>query len=144
MKIQGEHARDKPALQVVVALALAMLGGGCKPAKTETSAISADAGQELYDLYCATCHLDGGASFPTPALNGSAVVAGPVEETIRVILHGQSGKSQIDGEVTGGIMPAQAGLTNDEIAAIVSFVRSEFAGKEDPVLPSRVESLRIK
>ncbi len=144
MTNRDEHARGTLVLQAAVGLALAFVGAGCEPKKSETQAISREAGQELYDLYCATCHLDGGASFPTPALRASEWMAGPPENTIQVILHGQSGKSKIDGEITGGIMPAQAGLTNDEIADIVSFVRAEFAGKEDPVNPSQVEALRVK
>ncbi len=95
-------------------------------------------------MYCAMCHLDGSASFPNPALKGSEFLAGPAENTIKVILFGQSGISKIDGKVTGGIMPPQAGLTNDEIAAIVNYVRTEFAGKTDPVTPSQVEALRVK
>lgn len=88
--------------------------------------------------------MDGGAYFPTPALKGSELLAGPPSNTIQVILHGQSGKSKIDGEVAGGIMPAQAGLTNEEISAIVSYVRAEFAGKNDVVSPKDVEALRIR
>jgi len=144
MRNSEEHDRGNSVLQVAVVLALAMVSAGCEPKKSETQAISMESGQEFYDLYCATCHLDGSASFPTPALRGSEMLAGPPEKTIQVILYGQSGKSKIDGVVTGGIMPAQAGLTNDEIAAIVSFVRSEFAEKKDLVTPSQVEALRVK
>ncbi len=133
-----------PVLQAAAGLVFALSGMGCEPTKSEAPAISMESGQELYDLYCATCHLDGSASFPTPALRDSGVLAGPPENTIQVILHGQTGQSKIDGVVTGGIMPAQAGLTNEEIAAIVSFVRSEFRGKTESVTPAQVDALRVK
>ena len=125
-------------------MALCAAGAGCGPGKSETPAISTDAGPEWYEMYCAVCHMDGAAYFPTPALKSSAVLAGPPSNTIQIILNGQSGKSKIDGEIAGGIMPAQAGLTNDEIAAIVNYVRAEFAGKTDAVFPSDVQALRIK
>lgn len=144
MTNRAEHGRGHPLLQVVVVVALAAVSLGCKPGKSKTQAISTESGQEWYEMYCATCHMDGGAYFPTPALKGSELLAGPPSNTIQVILHGQSGKSKIDGEVAGGIMPAQAGLTNEEISAIVSYVRAEFAGKNDVVSPKDVEALRIR
>jgi mono/diheme cytochrome c family protein len=144
MKNCGQHGFRFPLLQVVAVLTLSAAGIGCRPVESESPAISAGAGPEWYEMYCATCHMDGAAYFPTPALKGSELLAGPPSNTIRVILYGQSEKSKIDGIIAGGIMPAQAGLTNEEIAGIVNFVRAEFAGKDDAVSPSEVEALRIK
>lgn len=77
-----------------------------------------------------------------PSLKGSRVVAGAAEKSINIILHGQQGVSEIDGRKIGGIMPSQAYLDDFEIAAIVTYIRSEFAGVSDLVDESEVRALR--
>ncbi len=77
-----------------------------------------------------------------PALKGSPVLAGAPEKSINIILHGQQGVSEVDGRKIGGIMPSQAYLDDFEIAAIVAYIRAEFAGVTEPVDEAEVRALR--
>lgn len=93
-------------------------------------------------MNCAQCHYDGSGTEMMPSLKGSRVVAGAAEKSINIILHGQQGVSEIDGRKIGGIMPSQAYLDDFEIAAIVTYIRSEFAGVTEPVDEADVRALR--
>jgi mono/diheme cytochrome c family protein len=103
-------------------------------------------GAELYEASCAMCHIDGTANAPNPALVGSPIVNGPPEGVVRIILRGQSGQSLIDGKPGGGIMPAQATLSDQEIAEIVTYVRATFGDKEEAagVSPEFVAKIRAE
>lgn len=93
-------------------------------------------------MNCAQCHYAGEGNDLMPALIGSAALAEPPERTIQIILHGQRGVSEVDGRKIGGIMPPQEYLSDEEIAAIVTYVRTEFAGQDDAVTPEDVAKLR--
>ncbi len=103
-------------------------------------------GAELYEASCAMCHIDGTANAPNPALQGSLIVNGPPEGVVRIILRGQSGQSLIDGKPGGGIMPAQATLSDQEIAVIVTYVKATFGEKKEPesVSPEFVAKIRTE
>lgn len=99
-------------------------------------------GEEIYSMACAQCHYDGLAGSMHPALRGSPILSGDPENTIAIILHGQSGRSVVDGKLLKGIMPAQAYLTDDEISIVVTYIRSEFAGIPAEVPPALVRQVR--
>ena len=78
-----------------------------------------DRGENVYDKQCATCHqADGkGLGEAFPALAGSEVATGPVEEHIRVVLEGRAGTAmQAYAEV----------LTPSDIAAALTYTRNAF------------------
>ena len=77
-----------------------------------------------------------------PALRGSPALMGDPDAVISIILNGQSGLSVVDGKPLHGIMPAQAYLTDEEIASVVTFIRSEFAGISAEVAPAAVGRVR--
>jgi len=39
-------------------------------------------------------------------------------------------------------MPAQANLTNEQIAMVLTFIRNNFENEDDPISPHEVASLR--
>jgi cytochrome c oxidase subunit 2 len=93
-------------------------------------------GEEVYQTHCASCHQANGQGMPPvfPALVGSPVVTGPVEEHIDVILHGRSGTA----------MQAFADqLSDTEIAAVVTYKRNSWGNKTaDSVQPATIQTLR--
>lgn len=99
-------------------------------------------GAEIFQMNCALCHTDGSGSPAAPPLIGSAVVAESGEAIIRSILYGRQGQSIVDGKLFNGIMPAQATLSDKEIAAVVTYVRKQFGGVDSTVKPSDVAALR--
>ncbi len=95
-------------------------------------------GRETFESVCAQCHGNGHGDSVNPPLIGSKVLAGPPLETINVILHGQSGKS-----VVNGLMPAQATLRDVEIANVVAYVRATFANQSEAIPPELVAKARL-
>ena len=79
------------------------------------SAWAAPDGMQLYDTHCATCHGikgDGGVGVPLALDDFQAGVSD--HYLFKTIRHGRKGR----------VMPAFASLSDDEIRAIVSYVRS--------------------
>lgn len=103
-------------------------------------------GREQFIL-CAACHgqqAEGTAA--APPLAGSEWVAGPAENLIRIQLRGLQGPIKVKGqkyEIAGG-MAALAYQTDEQIAAVLSYVRSSFGNKAPPVTPAQVNALRTE
>jgi cytochrome c oxidase subunit 2 len=97
-------------------------------------------GKKAYAATCAACHGPEGKGIPGvfPALEGSKIATGPVEEHIKTVLHGRaSGKF-------GAQMPSFAAQLSDaDAAAIITFERNALGNKTgDVVQPSQVKDLR--
>jgi len=95
------------------------------------------AGREVYASICAACHQpDGrGRQDLAPALVGSAVVLGPAEVPVRVLLNGKEGK-------VGLMPPLGAALDDDKVAAVLTYVRREWGHGGTPVDAALVAAAR--
>jgi mono/diheme cytochrome c family protein len=93
-------------------------------------------GEQVYGNKCSACHQLTGQGLPGvfPPLKGSAVVTAPdPTEHIRTVLRGLSGKS-IGGVTYATAMPAFADqLTDEEVAAVLSYERSSWGNQAGPV-----------
>lgn len=101
-------------------------------------------GKGLFSV-CAACHGPDGQGVPgqTPPLAGSARAQGPRERAIRVLLQG------LDGPLTGsaasginGSMPAALFQHDDEIAAVLTYVRQAWGNNGEPVSREDVAKIR--
>lgn len=103
-----------------------------------------EAGKAAF-MVCMACHGMNGEGGPVgPPLAGSDWVAGPVSNLIRIQLRGLEGPIHINGEVYTppmGMAPL-ATQSNEQIAAVLTYVRNSFGNKAAPVLPEQVEMLR--
>jgi mono/diheme cytochrome c family protein len=102
-------------------------------------------GEQVYGNKCAACHQLTGQGLPGvfPPLKGSAVVtsADPTEH-IRTVLRGLAGKT-IGGVAYATPMPAFADqLTDEEVAAVLSYERMSWGNQGPPVKPEDVLSRR--
>lgn len=85
------------------------------------------------------CHYAGDPGPLAPALRGApSVLAQDPTEMILAVLKGRNHLSASQP----GIMPAQAYLSDREIAAILTYIRKEFGGPATPVQPADVFRLR--
>lgn len=92
-------------------------------------------GAALYDQHCATCHQanGGGVPFINPPLKGSAIVAGDAESlALWVLLGNDAADANYESDYTG-LMPGFKQLSDAEIAAILTQVRTEFSEDKTPV-----------
>ena len=94
------------------------------------------AGENVYATQCATCHqADGQGLAPAfPALAGSKVSQGPLDENINVVLHGREGTAM----QAWGTM-----LSDSDIAAALTYTRNAFGNETgDVVQPQTIARIK--
>ena len=108
------------------------------------------AGRGIYrqDGYCGTCHLRGGQGLPAsgfPPLAGTDWVTGDTDRLIRITLDGLTGPIEVNGTMYPGqvpMTPFRNLLTDEEIAAVLTYVRNAFGNRASPVATEEVAEVR--
>ena len=122
-----------PAAALSVALAAAPLSAQDAPGGVSSVKAAAE-GQQIFEEICAACHMadargGAGAGTGVPALAGNAHLADRAFAA-RTVYHGRGG------------MPRFAGmLSNDQIAAVLTYVRGHFNAYTDQVTPADVDAV---
>lgn len=104
-------------------------------------------GKEQFMTACAPCHQPHGLGLANvaPPLAGSEWVAGPAERLIKVVLHGLYGPIDVAGQRWNLHMPGFGSALNDEqIAAVLSYIRRSWDNSDDPIEPQLVTHVREK
>lgn len=116
-----------------------------KPATTGIPAARLAAGKAVYVQNCLTCHMadGGGVQDMNPPLSKTTWVLGDKNRLIKVVLNGLQDQD-IDGEPYRNVMPAQAQLTDQQIADVLTYVRNSFGNKASAVTPAEVKAARAK
>ncbi|MCE9609297.1 MAG: cytochrome c [Chthoniobacter sp.] len=133
----------KPTLALLVATA--SLAGFVRA--QDAAADQVAEGKKNYMLICVACHQPTGAGLPAvfPPLTKSPYVNGSAERFAAIILKGNAGPFTVDGKPFNQIMPPQeAMLTDEKIAAIMTFVRASFENTPAPVSAAVVAAARKK
>jgi mono/diheme cytochrome c family protein len=102
-------------------------------------------GDMVYAGVCQACHqVDGkGVEGKYPPLAGSEWLLQDSFTPARIVLFGLEGEIRVKGNGFDNKMPEfQDKLSNEEIAAAISFARSSFGNKGVPVIPTQVDSMR--
>jgi ubiquinol-cytochrome c reductase cytochrome b subunit len=87
----------------------------------------AKAGQKVYSQNCSSCHGASGEGGMGPALAGNDFVTGDAKQVIMTVLDGKTGAITVNGKGYNGTMPPWKGtLSNKDIAAVVTFIRTGF------------------
>jgi mono/diheme cytochrome c family protein len=106
-------------------------------------------GGKIYALYCSVCHQPTGLGVPAegkPPLAGSDWVneEGP-NRIIRIILNGLQGPITVSGQQfnQGTAMPPwRDNLSDADIAAVATYIRSTWGNKATPVKPEQAKEIR--
>jgi mono/diheme cytochrome c family protein/glucose/arabinose dehydrogenase/lysophospholipase L1-like esterase len=108
-------------------------------------------GSEVYrrEGHCVTCHQLDGNGLPAaqfPPLAGSEWVSGNEERLIRLTLHGLMGPITVKGVSYPGLVPMTPfkGLSDEELAGVLTYVRNDFGNKASAILPDQVKAVREK
>lgn len=102
-------------------------------------------GDMVYAGVCQACHqADGkGVEGKYPPLAGSEWLLQDSFTPARIVLFGLEGEIRVKGNGFNNKMPQfQDKLSNEEIAAAISFARSSFGNKGVAVIPAQVDSMR--
>jgi len=107
-------------------------------------------GSEVYNRegHCITCHQSNGKGLPDsgfPPLAETKWVIGNSDRLIKLTLKGLMGPMEVLGKKYPGqvpMTPFEHMLKDEEIAAVLTFVRNSFGNKADPVLPEQVAKIR--
>jgi len=118
------------------AAAAAPAGGApAKPGATLTLAELKAKGEKVYMANCSACHQPTGKGMPPafPALDGSKTVNGPKAAHIATVVKGRPGTA----------MASWAHLSDDDIAAVVTYERNSWGNKTgDAIQPAEVAAAR--
>ena len=103
----------------------------------------ADRGKEVYDQNCLACHQIDGGGVPmlTPPLVNAEWVQGDKVRLINVVLKGLQGV-EINGEIYDNPMPPLTHLSDEDIAAVLTYVRANFNNKAGPIKKEEVIAAR--
>lgn len=105
-------------------------------------------GKKLFTQNCASCHMGNGKGIPgsIPPLAGSAM-ANDADATkpIRIVLHGFKGAIERNGTKYNGIMQSwKSNFDDQQIADILSFVRSQWSNAGGAITADQVKEVREK
>lgn len=117
-----------------------------QPDNTQKSATAQpeQPGKKVYDSVCLACHMADGSGVPGmhPPLTESDFVNGDAEKLIGIVLNGVKGKLEVKGEVYNSVMPPQASLSDQQIADVLTYIRSNFGNNSGPVTAEQVKKVR--
>lgn len=102
-------------------------------------------GGSVYMQNCSSCHGSGGKGQPGafPPLSGNPVVTGAPTHVIHIVKAGLTGPIKVKGQSYNGQMPSWSGiLNNDQIAAVVTYIRSSWGNKAGSVTPAQVAATK--
>ncbi|MBS0394569.1 MAG: cytochrome c [Proteobacteria bacterium] len=120
------------------AAALLLAGCGQKPPAGPPSP-----GQRLYAANCLACHQPGGEGVPgvQPPLAGTPVPTGDPQVLLRWVMFGERPAALPRGRYSG-MMPQFGYLSDEDLAVLLSYVRSSFGNHAAPVTPAMVAAAR--
>ncbi len=92
-------------------------------------------GEAVYKANCAACHQLGGEGIPGafPPVASSDYLMADRDRAIRTVMHGLSGEITVNGATYNGVMPSLQ-LSNTDIAAVLSYVRSNFGNNASDII----------
>jgi mono/diheme cytochrome c family protein/glucose/arabinose dehydrogenase len=108
------------------------------------------AGKAIYsrDGYCVTCHQADGKGLEAagfPPIAGSNWMLGSDERIIKIVLKGMYGPIEVNGKKYPGqvpMTPFEGMLKDDEVAAVITYVRNSFGNKAPAITADKVKAVR--
>lgn len=107
-------------------------------------------GKEIYSRegFCMTCHQADGTGLSAsgfPTLSKTPWVLGNEQRLIKIVLKGLQGPIEVNGQKFSGhvpMTPFEGMLKDDEVAAVLTYVRNSFGNKASAITPDQVKAVR--
>lgn len=127
---------------------VAWAGGGAGAEKTAPDPMVI--GKRLYTANCVACHqaTGQGVAGQFPPLAGSEWVVGGDwhgdNHLVKILLQGLQGPIQVEGKTYNGAMPPWKQLKDEQIAAILTYIRNEWGNSASPISAEQVATIRAE
>ena len=110
----------------------------------QSTSVNALPGKSVYMKECLTCHQADGSGVPNmhPPLGPGSWVGKDPKELIAIMMKGLSGKIEVNGEAYKNFMPSHAKMSDEEIADVLTYIRSSFGNNFGPVSEEMVSKIR--
>ncbi|MBM3868874.1 MAG: c-type cytochrome, partial [Verrucomicrobia bacterium] len=133
LPVSGQLAEELPAPQAAYLKKLASSG----PAIVSP-------GQAIYEALCLNCHQAAGQGLTGvyPPLAKSDWVAGDPQTLIKLTIHGLSGPTKVLGKDYGLVPMPPMGLDDQQLADVLTYVRSAFGNSAPAVSSAEVKAVR--
>jgi mono/diheme cytochrome c family protein len=112
---------------------------------TAESSLLVRLGQTVYEAHCATCHGAEGRGMPPdypPLAGNQSIQMASAVNPIRVVLNGGYPPGTADNPMPHGMPPFAQTMSDDEVAAVVSYIRSSWGNRGDAVSARQANELR--
>jgi mono/diheme cytochrome c family protein len=104
-------------------------------------------GKAVYENVCGLCHNNDGNGKPgqAPPLAGSEWAQGSPARMIRIPLAGLAGPIKVkDQEYNLNMAAMGAALSDDDLAAVLTYIRSSWGNKAPAITPGQVKAVRAE
>lgn len=105
-------------------------------------------GKRVFTQNCVVCHQTTGLGMPgqfPPLVASEWVVGGDWHgdnHLVKILLKGLQGPIQVKGASYNNAMPAWSQLTDEQIAGVLTYIRSEWGNSAPPITPEFVKTIR--
>lgn len=115
-----------------------------RPPLVLAGAVTAVDGKQLFGAKCAACHQSTGLGVAGvfPPVAASEWVLGDEKILTNILLHGVNGEMVVTGKTYKGAMPAWNSLSDDELAAVLTYIRSDWGNAAPPIKAEIIKNQR--
>ncbi|MFK7858830.1 MAG: c-type cytochrome [Granulosicoccus sp.] len=101
-------------------------------------------GATVYTANCVACHQANGQGLAGafPPLDGSEWVLTDARIPAQILVHGVQGEMIVMGNTYSGVMPAMAHLSDEELAAVLNYIRTSWSNSASTVDATYFASMR--
>jgi mono/diheme cytochrome c family protein len=121
-------------------------GGGAQGQQQQAELSPRDRGKKIFSANCQTCHQANGQGVPGqyPPLAGSEFTIGGSKRPAMIVLKGLQGPVKVKGQQYGSavMQPWDKTLTDQKIADVLTYERSEWGNNASPVTAEQIAALR--
>jgi mono/diheme cytochrome c family protein len=134
-----------------MAVYLKGLAQGTSPEKAAAPLPSAETsllvsfGKPIYDRECASCHGATGQGMPPqypPLAGNQSIQMASAVNAIRMVLNGGYPPGTVGNSMPYGMPPFAQRLSDDEVAAVVTYIRTSWGNRGEPVSARQANELR--